>query len=101
MPEKIRELVNFSNFLADEARKISLSFYKKKINVVSKMEKEFDPVTIADIKIQKKLNSLISKYYPSHSVVGEEESNIKESAFEWCIDPYYRVEGLQINYSRS
>ncbi len=87
MPEKIRELVNFSNFLADEARKISLSFYKKKINVVSKMEKEFDPVTIADIKIQKKLNSLISKYYPSHSVVGEEESNIKESPFEWCIDP--------------
>ena len=51
------------------------------------MVKEFDPVTIADIKIQKKLNNLISEYYSKHSVLGEEESNIKESIFEWCIDP--------------
>ena len=87
MSEKISRLINFSNFLADEARKISLRYYKKKIKVVSKLDKEFDPVTIADIKIQKKINNLILKYYPKHSVLGEEESNIKESAFEWCIDP--------------
>ncbi len=87
MSEKINKLLDFSNFLADEARKISLKFYKKKIDVVSKLEKEFDPVTIADIKIQKKINNLISKYYPKHSILGEEESNIKESPFEWCIDP--------------
>ena len=87
MSENINKLVNFSNFLADEARKISLRYYKKKIKVVSKLDKEFDPVTIADIKIQKKINNLISKYYPKHSVLGEEESNIKESSFEWCIDP--------------
>ena len=87
MSEKINGLINFSNFLADEARKISLRYYKKKIKVVSKLEKGFDPVTIADIKIQKKINNLISKYYPKHSVIGEEESNIKESPFEWCIDP--------------
>ena len=87
MSENINRLVNFSNFLADEARKISLRYYKKKIKVVSKLDKEFDPVTIADIKIQKKINNLISKYYPKHSVLGEEESNIKESLFEWCIDP--------------
>lgn len=87
MSEKISELINFSNFLADEARKISLKYYKKKINIKSKLVKEFDPVTIADIKIQKKLNNLISEYYSKHSVLGEEESNIKESIFEWCIDP--------------
>ena len=87
MSENINRLVNFSNLLADEARKISLKYYKKKIKVVSKLDKEFDPVTIADIKIQKKINNLISKYYPKHSVLGEEESNIKESSFEWCIDP--------------
>ncbi len=87
MSENINRLVNFSNFLADEARKISLRYYKKKIKVVSKLDKEFDPVTIADIKIQKKINNLISKYYPKHSVLGEEGSNIKKSAFEWCIDP--------------
>ncbi len=87
MSEKIINLVNFSNFLADEARKISLKYYKKKIKIVSKLDKEFDPVTIADIKIQQKLNNLVSRFYPSHSVIGEEESNIKDSPFEWCIDP--------------
>ena len=87
MSENINSLVNFSNFLADEARKISLKYYKKKMKVVSKLDKEFDPVTIADLTIQKKINNLISKYYPKHSVLGEEESNIKESSFEWCIDP--------------
>ena len=87
MSERINVLINFSNYLADEARKISLSYYKKKINVISKLDKEFDPVTIADIKIQKKLNRLILKYYPKHSVLGEEASNIKDSSFEWCIDP--------------
>ena len=54
MSENINRLVNFSNFLADEARKISLKYYKKKIKVVSKLDKEFDPVTIADLTIQKK-----------------------------------------------
>ncbi len=87
MSVKINKLVNFSNFLADEARKISLQYYKKKIKIESKLDKGFDPVTIADIKIQNKLNRLISKYYPDHSVLGEEASNIKESPYEWCIDP--------------
>ena len=87
MSENINSLVNFSNFLANEARKISLRYYKKKIKFISKLDKEFDPVTIADIKIQKKINSLISQYYPKHSVLGEEESIIKKSSFEWCIDP--------------
>ena len=87
MYEKINRLVNFSNFIADEARKISLKYYKKKIEVVSKLDKEFDPVTIADIKIQNRLNNLISEYYPEHSILGEEASKIKKSPFEWCIDP--------------
>ena len=30
---------------------------------------------------------MINQYYPRHSVLGEEESIIKESIYEWCIDP--------------
>ena len=59
MVEKINQLVFFSNFLADEARKISLKYYKKKIKVISKKKSSFDPVTVADISIQKKINNLI------------------------------------------
>tara|TARA_B100000575_G_C23086336_1_gene626081 strand:+ start:753 stop:1553 length:801 start_codon:yes stop_codon:yes gene_type:complete len=87
MPEKIYKLLEFSNFLADNARKISLRYFKKKLEITSKEKNIFDPVTIADISIQKKINSLISQRYPSHSILGEEESIIKESEYEWCIDP--------------
>ena len=87
MSESISKLVQFSNFLADDARKISLKFFKKKIKIISKNKNTFDPVTIADITIQKKLNKLINQYYPLHSILGEEESIIKDSKYEWCIDP--------------
>ena len=87
MPEKISKLLEFSNFLADNARKISLKYFKKKLKIISKERNIFDPVTIADITIQKKINKLINQYYPNHSILGEEESIIKESDYEWCIDP--------------
>ena len=87
MKESIVNLLKFSNFLADKARKISLKYFKKKIKIVSKDKEIFDPVTIADITIQKKINKLINKYYPYHSILGEEESIIKNSNYEWCIDP--------------
>ena len=87
MPEKILKLLEFSNFLADNARKISLKYFKKKLKITSKEKSTFDPVTIADITIQKKINKLINYNYPDHSILGEEESAIKESDYEWCIDP--------------
>ena len=87
MSEDIIKLTKFSNFLADNARKLSLKYFKKKIKIISKDKDIFDPVTIADITIQKKINQLINKYYPSHSILGEEDSIIKSSEYEWCIDP--------------
>ncbi len=87
MKVNINNLVKFSNYLADNARKISLRYYKRKIKIVSKNSQDFDPVTIADIKIQKVLNKLINLHYPDHSVLGEEASVIKKSKYEWCIDP--------------
>ena len=87
MTENIIKFVKFSNFLADNARKISLKYYKRKIKVRSKDKNSFDPVTIADINIQKKLNRIIHKNYPDHSVLGEEESLINKNKYEWCIDP--------------
>ncbi len=87
MTENIRKLNKFGNYLADEARKISLYYFKKKIEIISKKDDYFDPVTIVDINIQKRLHKLIEKKYPLHSMLGEEESIIKDSEYEWCIDP--------------
>ena len=87
MSENIQKLLKFSNFIADNARKISLKQFKKRLKVISKDQKTFDPVTIADIAIQKKINKLISLKYPDHSILGEEGSLLKKSEYEWCVDP--------------
>ena len=83
----INEFLKFSNKLADNSRKISLNFFKTKLNVKSKSNTKFDPVTEADISIQNYINKSINKKYPSHSIVGEENSKIQDSEYEWCIDP--------------
>ena len=83
----IREFLNFGNLLADNSRKISLKFFKKKLNVSSKSKKQFNPVTIADTSVQSYINTSINKKYPDHSIIGEENNLIQKSIYEWCIDP--------------
>ena len=57
MKKDIQKFSDFSNVLADEARLISLKYFKKKILIKNKKRNGFDPVTVADIKIQKKLKN--------------------------------------------
>jgi myo-inositol-1(or 4)-monophosphatase len=83
----INEFLKFGNKLADNSRKISLNFFKKNINIQSKSKSKFDPVTEADISTQNYINNCIKKKFPTHSIVGEENSQIKDNKYEWCIDP--------------
>ena len=83
----IKEFLKFGNQLADNSRKISLKFFNKKINIHSKSNIKFDPVTVADTSIQNYINNSIKKKFPSHSIVGEESSLIQDSEYEWCTDP--------------
>ena len=87
MPSEINKFVEFSLNLADIARQISLFHFKKTFKIINKDKIKFDPVTIADIKIQKKLNQIILQTFPDHSIFGEEESFVKDGEYEWCIDP--------------
>ena len=87
MEKNIKLFNRFANHLADEARKISMFYFKKKIKINNKNKKYFDPVTIADIGVQKKINRLINKQFPNHSILGEEDSMIKDSEYQWCVDP--------------
>ena len=70
MAKDIKKFLDFSNILADEARLISLKYFKKKISKKNKKKIGFDPVTVSDINIQKKLNYLMLKYFPDHSIIG-------------------------------
>ena len=83
----INEFLKFGNKLADNSRKISLNFFKKNIDIRSKSKSKFDPVTEADISTQNYINNSIKRKYPTHSIVGEENSQIQENKYEWCIDP--------------
>ena len=83
----INEFLKFGNKLADNSRKISLNFFKKNINIHSKSESKFDPVTEADISTQNYINNCIRKKFPNNSIIGEENSQIKDNKYEWCVDP--------------
>ena len=87
MKESIRNFAKVANYIADDARKISLKYFKKKLKIKSKDKENFDPVTIADIKVQKKINETIKKCFPKHSILGEEASLENISDYQWCIDP--------------
>ena len=87
MTESIRHFAKVANYIADGARKISLKYFKRKLKIKSKDKKNFDPVTIADIKVQKKINETIKRCFPKHSILGEEESVLNDNDYEWCIDP--------------
>ena len=87
MKQNINNFLKIGNLVADESKKISLKYYKKKLKVQSKDSRIYDPVTIADINIQKKINKIISINFPEHSVLGEEASIKNTSEYEWCIDP--------------
>ena len=82
-----KEFLKFGNLLADNSRKISLKYFKKKINISSKSKDKFNPVTIADASIQSYINNSINNKYPEHSIIGEESSLIQDSIYEWCVDP--------------
>ena len=83
----INEFIKFGNKLANNSRKISLNFFKKNIDIQSKSKSKFDPVTEADISTQNYINNSIKRKFPTHSIVGEENSQIKKNKYEWCIDP--------------
>ena len=68
MRENISNFEKIGNYIADEARTISLKYFKKKLKIISKNNKIFDPVTIADLNVQKRINKIIKKYFPEHEI---------------------------------
>lgn len=83
--------VDFLHELADAAAKVTLNYFKKPIDVMSKGAKlgtSIDPVTIADKTAEKTIRALIRARFPDHNIHGEEQANEeKGSTYTWVIDP--------------
>ena len=86
MTPKTKELLSFSNYLADESAKVIKKYFRRPLSVDSK--KDESPVTIADRETEIKIRNLIELKYPDHGILGEEFNNKKtKSEYTWVIDP--------------
>lgn len=68
-----------------EAGKIALKYFQKDFEIRKKGR--IDLVTNADVECEQKIKSVISKEFPTHSFLGEEEGRQGESKNVWIIDP--------------
>ena len=81
----------FLHELANTAGKISLEYYRaNELSVIENKPKanyRFDPVTQADKLAEKAMRELISKHYPTHSIMGEEYGITGTGPIQWVLDP--------------
>lgn len=80
--------LEFAEGLAREAGKIMReNFSLSSTGMKKEWKSDNTPLTVTDTAINKLVIEAISKAYPSHSVIGEEASNLKESEYTWVCDP--------------
>lgn len=80
------ELLDFAHELANQARIITLSYFRSGIG--SDRKSDNSPVTLADRETEAVLREVIATHFPAHGIIGEEEdAKITHSEFEWVIDP--------------
>jgi len=80
-------------FLKNLPKKLNYFYIKNskfclKVKNKSKNKKDFDPVTNLDRAFEKYIRSLIHKFFPSDSIIGEEfKDKNSENDYMWAIDP--------------
>ncbi len=80
------DFLRFAHALADAARQITLRYFRQRLIVDDKPDNS--PVTVADKETEQALRHLISKRYPEHGIIGEEQAaKMTASDYEWVIDP--------------
>lgn len=80
------ELLDFAHELANQARTVTLSYFRTGIG--SDRKADNSPVTLADKQTEATLRELIGERYPNHGIIGEEQAEkVTGSELEWVIDP--------------
>ena len=86
------EFIALANEMADKAREIILPFWRKRIEVQSKIEEQRaileSPVTTADRNTELALREIVETRYPSHGISGEEYGDVRlDATWVWVFDP--------------
>jgi inositol-phosphate phosphatase / L-galactose 1-phosphate phosphatase / histidinol-phosphatase len=71
--------------LADAARPIALSYFRRPLAIERKAD--LSPVTVADRAIESALRSMIREHFPAHGIFGEEFGSEPGTEFTWVLDP--------------
>jgi len=93
----VRGLLAFALELADEADRISMSFYRGELGTTEKADGSL--VTRADKAVEARLRELIAERYPDHAILGEEQgySEGVVGAGRWIVDPIDGTHGFARN----
>ncbi|MEK6715782.1 MAG: inositol monophosphatase family protein [Candidatus Omnitrophota bacterium] len=82
-----KNFLDIAILAAKEAGKIHKRYFNTGFKIKTKST-SFDLVTIADIEAEKKIVSLIKKYFPEHNFLAEEQKYEKTTSdYTWVIDP--------------
>lgn len=83
----IQELHDFARDLARAGGRVTLDWFSRADLSVEQKEDD-TPVTIADRTTEEVIRSEISRRFPEHSIVGEEQGGtVTGKGYEWVIDP--------------
>ena len=91
----LREIERHAAKIAREAGELLRWHFERALNVQYKDDRQSDPVTNADYACQRLLQDEISKRYPDHGILGEEDDaqerervdNRPAPDFVWVLDP--------------
>lgn len=78
--------LTFAQDLAHEAGKIMLRYFRAE-DIGTEWKDDNTPLTIADTTINSLVIERVKAAFPSHGVIGEEESHDNDGDFVWVVDP--------------
>ena len=83
----LRELLNVAIDAAYLAGRRTLAHFNAEVAVESKADST--PVTVADREAERVIRERIGRYYPGHSILGEEQGATRggDADYRWYIDP--------------
>lgn len=79
-----KEYLEFAKTIAYEAGEIMRKYF---LHTECEWKEDQTPLTIADTTINQLVIDRVGERYPEHSVLGEEQSAMKDSRFTWVCDP--------------
>ena len=83
----INELIAFAHELAEASGGIIRRYFRQTLQVESKGEEAFDPVTQADHEAEAVMRSMVDARFPDHAILGEEQVNTNVGAsMRWILD---------------